>query len=475
MYATKILKTILSGDSSGFMAIGERASMVFIEEDDLALFQILYTYFLKYDKVPSQGYLEDFFSMEKDNPASKSYDNILEGGDELTEDLPALIKLQIKYNVKQRTLEECGNYQNRLKMGNTSDIRDLSYEYQAKISELNQYLEDVSHKRGLLYGDDKVGQFEKMYKDRKNSDTGYYIGKTGFPTIDNTIGGIHSVDKITFLGFTNQGKSPLLRQMVYNLLMQGLNGMFISLEMNYESIETSFYTLHANNYKIFGLNRPKITFKAVREATLSEEEENYLFNDVIEDFNLNEDYGSLYILQPEEEFSMDELIMEVNKVHMMDMPLDFLAVDYAVPLIKPRKNRSSFTTDDYNAMHRRLRLFGLSFDHGRGLPILDCVQSNRHGFDEACAPKNQDNLYKLTAIGDYNSIERDSTHIISILQTSDMQAEGLVQLQHLKSRESKLFPHYKLQLDGSTGWIRETASIDLSEDDLESAIMELEL
>ena len=132
----------------------------------------------------------------------------------------------------------------------------------------------------------------------KESDRGYYIGKLGSDTIDSAIGGLHNVDLINLGGFTNQGKSPFMRQITYNLLMQGLNCMFVSLEMDYSSIETSFYTLHANNYKVFGFSNPKVTTKEVREATLSEEEEDYLFNQVIEDFNNNDSYGSLYILQP---------------------------------------------------------------------------------------------------------------------------------------------------------------------------------
>lgn len=56
-----------------------------------------------------------------------------------------------------------------------------------------------------------------------------------------------------------------------------------------------------------------------------------------------------------------------------------------------------------------------------------------------------------------------------------MIAEGLVQLQHLKARESKLFPAYKVQLDGASGWLRETRALDIDEDELTSAIEELEL
>lgn len=123
---------------------------------------------------------------------------------------------------------------------------------------------------------------------------------------------------------------------------------------------------------------------------------------------------------------------------------------------------------DIEVDHNNHRFFS------QGISVHNC-QANRSGYDEACSPKNQDHLYKMTAIGDYNSIERDSTHIISILQTPDMKAEGVAQLQHLKSRESALFPTHKVQFDGSSGWMRETASLDIDESTIVSAISELEL
>jgi hypothetical protein len=172
---------------------------------------------------------------------------------------------------------------------------------------------------------------------------------------------------------------------------------------------------------------------------------------------------------------MDDLIMEVNKVNQTVMPVDMLCTDYAVPLIKPSKSRSNFDREDYNAMHRRYRLFGLSFDKGRGLPIIDAAQVNRSGFLEAIAKKNKENLYNLAAIGDYNALEKDSTHIMSILQTDDMKAEGVVQIQHLKSRESKLFPPFKPAFDGATGWLRETVSTGVSDDEVDSVLQEIEI
>lgn len=478
MYQDQILYSILEGGAEAFSEINmDNVHMVFTDKSNEDLYNVLFEFYLKNDKVASRDFLEEFFDMEKGSLAAKAYKNLEQDADTMTksDDLVPLIRLQLQHTVKQKILECEKNFSVKLQMASASSIKELSYDFQAEISALNQFLEDSTHKRGVMYGDKAVESYKKQYMDRKNSDRGYYIGKTGFSAIDDVIGGIHNVDKFTLIGYTNQGKSPFERQIAYNLIMQGLNVMFISLEMNFESIQTSFYTLHANNYKAFGLNRPKVTTKKVREATMSDEEEGYYFDEVAKDFNNNEEYGSLYILQPENEFSMDDLIMEVNKVHQTMMPVDVLFVDYAVPLIKPSKGRTSFDREDYNAMHRRFRLFGLSFDKGRGLPIFDAAQVNRSGFLEAIAKKNKENLYNMAAIGDYNAIEKDSTNIISILQTEDMKAEGVAQIQHLKSRESKLFPPFKPQFDGASGWLRETISTGVTDDEVDSLIEEIEL
>ena len=79
------------------------------------------------------------------------------------------------------------------------------------------------------------------------------------------------------------------------------------------------------------------------------------------------------------------------------------------------------------------------------------------------------------AIGQYNAIEKDSTHIFTIIQSPEMIAEGVAQIQHLKSRESKLAPLVKLQFDGSSGYLRESASQDINDDEIASVIQDIEL
>lgn len=474
MYQNKILITILSGDSSAFTEVAGKEELIFPDEPNRDLYKTLYEYFLRYNKIPSRDYLEDFFQLEKSSLAKKSYES-LDDVEVATDDLLALVKLQLNFSVKNLAVDSLSDFSNKMQISPASSIKDVAFEYQSKLATLTQNLEEDSHKQGAMFGSKPLEEYKKQYQEQKESDRGYYIGNTGFAGIDDTIGGIHNVDLITLIGFTNQGKSPLMRQIAYNMLMQGLNVVFLSIEMDFSSIQTAFYSLHANNYKVFGFNNPKITTSKLRQSNMTEEEEDFLFNVAAEDFHNNDSYGTLYILQPTSTYCYDEMFMDLYRVHQTIMPVDMAFIDYAVPLLQPSKNGTSFSKEEHNEAHRRMRKFGLTFDNGRGLPLCNAAQVNRNGFLEAIAPKNKENLYNIAAIGDFNAIEKDSTHIVSILQTDEMVSEGVVQLQHLKARESSLFPHHKVQFDGACGAFRDTISTGVTDDEITSVISELEL
>ena len=119
-----------------------------------------------------------------------------------------------------------------------------------------------------------------------------------------------------------------------------------------------------------------------------------------------------------------------------------------------------------------IRGFGLTFDNGAGLPIIAPFQVNRNGYDMMVS--NKKNLYDLTAISDYNEIERSSTHVISSAQTQDMKEAGELQLQHLATRESEQFEPKRISIDGSTGVYLETKGT-YSDEDVTDILEELEI
>jgi len=470
MYVKQILKTILyKRVTTVFEKIEGREAIIFSTEESLGFYQFLEKYYRRYDTIPSRKYCKDFFGMEKDSPAKDGYLQILKKSVLVVPDIEATVDLQLRTKLKDTTEDLINTVKTDIKLGNPSELPDIVERLQEDLVYVSENLTDRQNIEGILH--EKANAKEKYLAkyNKRNTGEGYYIAKTGIPHIDNTIGGIHSVDFISLIGYTKQFKSTLCRQIGYNVTTQVKNVMFITLEMNYDDIENHFYTLHANNQARFGYDNPKIVNKAVKEATLSSKDLEF-FTKAVEDYTSADDLGSVYIKQPSGIYTFDMLKSDVNKVHKNIMPIDLLIIDGVVlmyPHLKSRKSR-----EEMNTFIADLRNFGLTFENGKGLPIIAPFQTNRAGYDNMLSNKN--NLYDLTAISEYNEIERSSTHVISTAQTRDMRDAGELQIQHLATRESEQFEPKKIAIDASTGVFIETKA-EFSEEDTMELIDEIEI
>lgn len=483
MYQDQIIKSLLKTTEMNAIEalelIAGREEYIFTNLSNLGIYESIISYFDKYDKLPSSKYLIEHFTADK-NEIGEDLEHILNDTElDISEDLVALVATQLKLNVKKVATEVSKSFGNKVKSGGTEQLNDDLANLVEELVSLESALDVKEHKRGLLAvnpSDIKTVQpaerYKKKYRKRQASES-YYIGKFGIDKFDSTLGGINRSDMINILGFTNQGKSPFMRQLTYNFLQQGLNCVFVTLEMSFDSIEDAFYILHANNYKRFGFKVPRITSNKMKQTNLDKKEEDYLFNTVIPDFTSAADMGSLYIIQPEnDEYSLNDLFNDVRKIHKTVMPIDILILDYATLMI-PSKKVPSPDRDQINRMLRRLRMFALSFDKGRQLTILNAAQSNRNGFDHFL--KNDNHLYDLSALSDYNSLERDATIILSIGQTPEDAAASQVRLQCLKSRESAKFLPHSITFDGETGVYMTHTSTDVSEEDALEMLDELDI
>jgi len=476
MYSHRILKTILYKKvTSVFERIESREDIVFSTQNHIEFFTFLQNHYRKHDVIPSRKYCKEFFSLEKDNPAKDTYQAIIKRDIEVLIDLEATIDLQIREKLKSHTQGLVKTFGTDIKLGNPSELEQQVQDLQEELIYVSSNLEEKKNVEGLLHAKSNAKEKYLAKYNKRNTGEGYYIAQTGIEHIDKTIGGIHSVDFISIVGYTKQFKSTLARQMAYNITKQGKNVMFITLEMSYDDIENHFYTLHANNQERFGYDSPKITNKAVKEATLSTSEFNY-FEEVVADYTGEEgtlgteDLGSVYIKQPEGVYTLDMLKSDVKKVNRNIFPVDVLVIDGVTlmyPNLKSRKSR-----EEMNTFIADIRSFGLTFEQGRGLPIIAPFQVNRNGYDMMLSNKN--NLYDLTAISEYNEIERSSTHVISSAQTSDMRDAGELQIQHLATRESEQFEPKKIAVDGSTGVYIETKAT-YSEEDTAEILEELDI
>lgn len=115
----------------------------------------------------------------------------------------------------------------------------------------------------------------------------------------------------------------------------------------------------------------------------------------------------------------------------------------------------------------------LSFDGGNGFTYMGACQVNRKGYKDMLADK--EHLYDMTAIGDYNSIERDSTVLLSVARTPEDENSRVSRIQNLKARDNKTASPFIINFDGATGLYFSAGTDDISDEDALQQLEELEI
>lgn len=466
----KILKGLIDLKAIELFPLMEAKEDVIFSDDSMEeLYWIVRSYYDQYDDIPTVKYLKEYLSLEKETKADKALKEVMDS--ELVTDVRGILDLHLKTIIKNNLTKKVKAIHNKLKLSSVSDIEEMLEELQEAVEDSYSYISNVEASEALLFGDDAADNYRKRYRQSKQTQD-FFVGEYGLKEIDDHTGGVIQGDLITILGYTNQGKSPLMRFIAYQQILRGKNVVIFPLETTKERIEESFYLLHANNTKRFGYGKPRITSDDLKHGRLTEEQESYFLDEVVPDFTNSKDLGMLYIYQPEDEITLDKLKSKVRQIHNSVMPVDYLILDAAY-LVSPYPGASLADKDAMNSMLRKLRLFGLTFGRGKHpLQIVNAHQTQRKGFEKMLS--NENHLYDLTAVSDFNSIERDSTMIISVAMTPEMQDANEVQIQNLKARESKLFKTFKVQFDGATGRYF-SAENDMSEDDAVEVIEDLDI
>lgn len=450
-----------------------KADELFLDPNLKELFQTLRNLLGRYNEIPDKEFLEQYFQAEKDSKAKGSYEMLMNDPKvKTTTSTIGLLEQQLIYYVKKTAQAIIKEGSAEFKLANGSDIKEITEKVVDSLYKVNKVLEKDSDNEGLMYYDPDKQEINEVkqrlledYDLRKEGSKGYYKFDTGIQQLDKTIGGIHSVEFMGILGYVKNGKSYLARQIGYNVLCQGKNVVFISLEMSYESVQHSFLSLHANNIHYWGYDSVRVRTSDIRSGTLPQKAEDFFRHQVIDDFTTNAEMGSLYIKQPtESKYTPEKLFADIRDLKNNTMDIDFVIIDYPALMLPSSGHRDR---ESYNELFREIRHFGLT----QHIPILFVIQANRQGYLNAL--KDKENLYTPDAIGEYSSIEKEATNVISIITTQEMREAGQSQIQHILSRESALCNPILLNSDFSTGTMSELQQ--LSTEDSETLINEIEI
>ena len=293
---------------------------------------------------------------------------------------------------------------------------------------------------GLLYGKESVEHVKDIYEgivEKKEEDDFLYytFGFKKFESVRMARG-----DLVVIGGFTSHGKSLLLRNFVYRLIVTyGMNCYYCSLEMAYEKMKLLFLALHANNKDIFpdGMDIP---YTKIKEGTLSPAEKAFLFDVVAPDFFTNPNYGTLYLEYPNKSrYRLSDVKQKVNELENTEMPIHAVAIDYITMLYPLESDKGTPDRQDYNQTIKEFKNMALSHRKIDGTPspflAITPAQISRGGLENAM--KN-DNYYDLSALREYSELESSADVVMTTMLLPDMRSRQVMCLQNLKNRDGKV-------------------------------------
>lgn len=291
----------------------------------------------------------------------------------------------------------------------------------------------------LVYGKQAVKLMQDIYQkieEKKLNEEAIYfdIGVKGFEDVQIARG-----DFVVIGGYTSEGKSIWLRHMIYKFLtIYHMNCCYFSFEMSHDKILTLFHILHANNKEKFP-ETPYISKSKFKKGELTEDELEF-FEKAIKDFSTNEEYGSLFLEQPNKsKYNLIDLQMRVKYIESTIMPISVVGVDY-LPLMYPLvEGRKSPDMEDYNQMIKDFKNYILTHTNKEGelKPMIGIspTQISRKGKNEAL--KN-DGRYTLDAIRMYNEMETSADIVYTTLLTDAMRLSSQLRIQNLKNRDESV-------------------------------------
>lgn len=269
--------------------------------------------------------------------------------------------------------------------------------------------------------------FAEFYRKRKEQPIGL---QTFVEELDEKIGGIAIGSLFSIVAYTGQYKTMFSANLAYrNAKRLNYNIVIISLEVSKEDYLMNLLCRHSNESKFD--RYPYIGHERIRMSELSEDEEDYLFNEITPDFY--KEGGAIKILD-ETDFKTMSFSEIRERLEQIDDELletkgygiDAVIVDH-VNLCR-FNGRNVYKRDDNSEINEYVSFFrklSLSFrkdkdsDQMRKIAMILLVQANRDGYTKA--QKNA-GKYELRAIADANEIERASQMIMFIYSDENMKA-----------------------------------------------------
>lgn len=237
-------------------------------------------------------------------------------------------------------------------------------------------------------GADFLNHFDKVKNDPL-AGVGQYVG---IRQIDEALGGAKKFELWTHAAFTGGLKSTLMINWAYNQsVYYGHSSLIFSLEMPYVQVRNILYAMHSGHEKFKNIHGP-IPYQGIREGNLTADEEKFLRDHVVPDFNQTDEYGSIMIevADPNKaDFTVTDMRARAETMYSKT-PFKLLFVDHAL-LVAPKRWVAN-TTDRLNEVIRDCKKMAMSFNKGAGIAVVLLFQISREGYKAALKARGLDRI-----------------------------------------------------------------------------------
>lgn len=327
-----------------------------------------------------------------------------------------LDKLSFSANLKEKS---------RILMAISKEIqkdRCISISNEKKINEL------LSNNTFINYTD-PFKSIKEMY-DNKSLASGF---STGIDMLDYKCGMLRKGTVNTILGFTGSGKTMWATNIAYLAAKQNYNVAYISLEI---SEEHEIYNI-ISRYSFELKNSKKIEHRKLKNRTLEEDDEKYVFDTLVPD--LEDTIAKHLKIVGENNFksyspkSFTSILKTVDDLFLKETGkgIDMVVVDH-IQLLKHRTDNkvAKDGRELINSFVSYFRKQSLNFlNTERQVCFLLLSQANRTSWEEADSGKRvletgsdgkshykkvDIGTYSLTGLAEANELERSSSIVLSI-------------------------------------------------------------
>jgi archaellum biogenesis ATPase FlaH len=262
---------------------------------------------------------------------------------------------------------------------------------------------------------------------------------TGFKHIDSvvTIGPKQSVKYIGILGFSNHGKSMVLRQMAYNMAVSGKRILYVPREDSPKNTWQQLSFLHA--WTRPDLDIPNVNvWRNQPEKVTAQQQDNLLA--LVDDIKSGDKVPGEIVVKSLGKWT--DIVAELQNGHN-NLPYDVLMIDYLSHL-ETENSRNNDIHEEIRKYFKQAQALCQDYQGGRGLVIVTPLQAGKTPMAAAAAQEGDDwGVYSdLGAVDFYTGACRDMDLVLGVWQKDALKHSAMLKIHCLKSREDFFDTHF---------------------------------